>query len=86
MIDLAQFKDDLTKRLNAMTAEEIDAIINPPVVLIDYNKCVYCKDNAETGCGKCHCGKVGHIRSILFFTSIYCPECYERLSKQHEIV
>lgn len=44
-------------------------------------KYCYC-NSSQTHCGVCSCGKPGHIRALLFFTGVWCDECYARADKQ----
>lgn len=82
MINLAEFTAQLEEKLANMTEEDLEELFSTKE--IDYNYCESCARNNLTTCGKCGCGKDGHVRSILFFTSAYCVECYEKSIKNAE--
>lgn len=75
MIDLVQFEKELDDSLEKMTKEDWNLLFNPPKKEF---VCEICERDGKTSCGKCHCGKDGHLMSILFFTSIFCSECAEK--------
>lgn len=79
MIDLRDFEQKLLEHLESMTQEDFDLLLNPPKKEF---VCETCKRDGKTCCGKCHCGKDGHLMSILFFTSIFCEECAKKETEE----
>lgn len=83
MIDLQKFTEQLEKKLDSMTEQDWEDFYKASKKEIDYNHCEYCAQNDLKTCGKCSCcGVDGHIRSILFYTSAYCTECYKTKMKE----